>query len=119
MLAGIFWLVGFIVAPVLVSQSEHPTAQDFLAIKPWGNHLIRLPYLFLAYGSFANYFKPRRPKDLPEPSPKVRALLAEPTCVFPNRPFVAAVKIYREETGLGLDEATEAIRAWADRINRP
>jgi hypothetical protein len=118
-LIGTFWLIGFIVAPALFAQSENPGVQSVLAIKPWGSNLIRLPYLFLAYGSFAHYFKQRRIKNLPEPSERVRALLSQSTCVFPTTPFAEAVKIYREETGLDLYEATEGLKAWADQFKRP
>lgn len=68
LLVGILWLVGFIVAPALLARSEHPTLQDVLAVKPWSNHLIRLPFLFLAYGSFANYFNQRRSRNSPDPT---------------------------------------------------
>jgi len=44
---------------------------------------------------------------LPSPSSKVRAMCDDPTASF-----VKAVKAYREETGLGLTEATAVLRAY-------
>jgi len=51
---------------------------------------------------------------LPSPSANVRA-----KCDDPDGSFVEAVKVYREETGLGLTEATAVLRRYqASRQDR-
>jgi hypothetical protein len=51
---------------------------------------------------------------LPEPSARVRA-----KCDDPDASLVEAVKAYREETGLGLTEATAAVKAYrGERASR-
>ena len=45
--------------------------------------------------------------DLPEPSAEVRRI-----CEDPNSTLAEAVKAYRDETGLGLAEATAVLKAY-------
>ena len=54
--------------------------------------------------------RPRKEIDvatLPEPSSKVRAKCDDPDCSLAE-----AVRVYREETGLGLAEATAVLKAY-------
>lgn len=50
---------------------------------------------------------------LPSPSARVRA-----KCDDPGSSLVEAVKAYREETGLGLTEATAVLRNYQDSMDR-
>jgi hypothetical protein len=52
--------------------------------------------------------------DLPEPSADVRRI-----CEDPNLTLAEAVKAYRDETGLGLAEATAVLRAYLAKLNNP
>ncbi len=49
---------------------------------------------------------------LPKPSATVRAI-----CEDPDSTLVEAVKAYREETGLGLNESTEVVKDYIARSN--
>ncbi|MFT5126619.1 MAG: hypothetical protein ACI8W8_000214 [Rhodothermales bacterium] len=50
--------------------------------------------------------------SLPEPSENVRRKCQDPACTFPSPRFVEAVKIYRDETGASLIEATEVLKGY-------
>ena len=50
--------------------------------------------------------------SLPELSENVRTKCDDPTCTFPSRSFVAAVKTYCDETGASLTEGTEVLKAY-------
>jgi hypothetical protein len=52
--------------------------------------------------------------DLPEPSAEVRRI-----CEDPNSTLAKAVKAYRDETGLGLAEATAVLKAYLTKLNNP
>jgi hypothetical protein len=50
---------------------------------------------------------------IPEPSDEVKALAADP------RKFIAAIKAYREQTGLGLHDAKEVVERFANKASFP
>lgn len=51
---------------------------------------------------------------LPAPSSRVRQMCEDPDCRYPSQSFAQAVKVYREEMGADLAEATALVRGLCD-----
>jgi hypothetical protein len=51
-------------------------------------------------------------RSLPEPSRRVQDIARDPTGKIKGIRKIAAIKAYREETGLGLKQAKDAVEGW-------
>jgi hypothetical protein len=104
---------GFLVAYVIISAICVLAGLTLQALPPfWRGTLCGL-----GIGLFGALILLRDSKEidltsLPEPSEMVRAKCDDPTCIFPSRSFVAAVKTYCDETGASLTEGTEVLKAY-------
>jgi len=103
---------GFLVGYVIISAIFVLCGLIIEALPPFGGGML----FGLGLGFLGALFLLREKKEidiasLPEPSENVRTKCDDPACTFPSPSFVEAVKLYRDETGASLAEATEVLKA--------
>lgn len=104
---------GFLVAYVIISAICVLAGLVLQAIPLfWGGMLCGLGIGLLGALILLRDSKAIDIASLPELSENVRTKCDDPTCTFPSRSFVAAVKTYCDETGASLTEGTDVLKAY-------
>ena len=108
---------GFLVGYVIISAIFVLCGFMIESLPPFGRGTLFGLGLGLAGALFL--LRGKREIDIgsfPDPSENVRRKCEDSACTFPSSLFVEAVKIYRNETGVSLTEATEVLKAYVAKI---